>query len=1049
MKIRLTRADVQKALEFAKAVASTKTQSAGGAEAFEEALSNNFIGRLGEIALQRFLSKDKGLAAALDDTIYPANEGDRCDIIHKGWWIDVKCTATAVRHLRIECAKLARRAEAGELPHFFVAAHLLDCDPAEAIANPPETVQIDLAGWIDVRELDANNPKVLTVEGGTCIPGTRNEVAHTSFCVAYADLCRNWDRLAEMLATRKAFDRSVFRIPTGACGAEQRQPEHATAGAKDPRYSLLLAGDEADRSDPAELARLVKRGVRIFLFTKTPGRFSDLEAQGRGRVAVYGIDDFIRPFSIVDGKSDDVTDDDMRRLSEAAPFFNPEQYAIEHAPADRHIIVRASAGTGKTTVMIDRITYLFATDPTLRPSDVGMITFTNKATDSMLGKLQKRMTDMYELTGDARWLSILEELGELELGTIDTFFLDVVRTEGAALGYGVGARVVSFQYEKDQIIRDLLDAHYRRNGGHYLRKYIIADYNYVEIVREILDTLHNYGYFDESLIAADYGSGHDNSDMVNKVVVEIVREAEARYRALKEESNAFEVDDIQAGALALAQLDLRVLHRKKLRYLFIDEFQDTDLGQIKTVAWLQRAMGCRLFAVGDVKQSIYRFRGAEESAFAALEEQLAKNNIDPESILQSELVKNYRTSPDIVSKLNGLFEGWGEKGLLQWNTDAVSALSMRGRLDVVRCKFDSRAQYDAYVMRRLRELVDDARSTQKAATVCMLARTNNDVKRFARLCADNGIRCYGKTDGDFFRCAPVLDLAAVFAALLRPYDTRALWNAFMTPYAAHRPDPETVAGFEGDEARILAYLRELLELNGWATLVRDVKYDVFFPFVERLVERFDPAARVERLVRRKPGSTASALEVKAEAKYEAEFYRLNLNKVLELLSKRFSADGATLSDACRFLELSIRTNRSEDTLYPEFDDRAVGVRVEAMTVHKAKGLEFDTVFLPYTSKDFYWLPESPEVLVAEKDGTVRVGWATSYWKTPSDPKPASLDGLLHNSVYEEIVSAECKAIARDEARLLYVALTRARRRLTVLLENRPEVQMSWTKLMEL
>ncbi len=280
MKIRLTRADVQKALEFAKAVASTKTQSAGGAEAFEEALSNNFIGRLGEIALQRFLSKDKGLAAALDDTIYPANEGDRCDIIHKGWWIDVKCTATAVRHLRIECAKLARRAEAGELPHFFVAAHLLDCDPAEAIANPPETVQIDLAGWIDVRELDANNPKVLTVEGGTCIPGTRNEVAHTSFCVAYADLCRNWDRLAEMLATRKAFDRSVFRIPTGACGAEQRQPEHATAGAKDPRYSLLLAGDEADRSDPAELARLVKRGVRIFLFTKTPGRFSDVEAQG-------------------------------------------------------------------------------------------------------------------------------------------------------------------------------------------------------------------------------------------------------------------------------------------------------------------------------------------------------------------------------------------------------------------------------------------------------------------------------------------------------------------------------------------------------------------------------------------------------------------------------------------------------------------------------------------------------------------------------------------------------------------------------------------------
>ncbi len=1067
MQIRLSRKDARRALDFAEAVAEAKTRGAPRRVSFEDVRRDHFVGRLGEIALRTMLAS-KGIEVMLDESVYEPGEWDRCDIIHNGWWVDVKCTATMARHLRLKCRKLEFRADAGELPHVFVAVHLLDCDPEEAIANLPETLELDLAGWIDVRELDEANPVVRRIAAGALIPGTRNRVEAESVCVAYSDLCRDWDRFADMLEHERAFDRKAVTVPgetqptadgtfeterKSAEAEEAAEAEVAAVSADIARaaYSILLAGEAADRAEPRELERAVARGVRVLLFTRKPYRFKALVEASRKRVTVYDIRTFVRSFVIVDGQTGDVTKDDLKRLSQLAPFFNPEQFAIEHAPADRHIIVRASAGTGKTTVMIDRITYLFATDPTLRPADVGMVTFTNKATDNMLGKLQKRMTDMYELTGEARWLSILEELGELELGTIDAFFRRILAAEGSAIGLGARASLTSFRHEKREIVRRLLNEHYRARGGDFLNQYAMAGYAHVDLALAVLEKLHGLGYFDEQVEKADFGGyvADKDSRIVNEVVSELVRGTEARYRELKEESNSYDVDDIKAGALALARLDLRTLHRSNLRYLFVDEFQDTDTGQIQTVAWLQRAMGCLLFAVGDVKQSIYRFRGAEESAFTALTERLCENGVAPESILECSLVKNYRTSPEVVGALNTLFGRWGGQNLLAWEEDAVPVRSEPGSFDVRRLKFSGRVYEEHFLRETVSELLDDARAEERSETavVCALGRTNADVRKFEALCRRAGLRCYGKTDGDFYRSAPVLDLATVLGSFLRPDDTRTLWNVLMTPFVAHRPDPAVVAGFNGDEARVRAYLREHLRKEGWEEFEREAKYDFFFPFLERLVERCNPAGRVASLA----GARAEDDDDREAASYEAAFYRLNLNKILELLCERFSRDGATLLDACRFLELSIDTNRSEDTLYPEFDDRAGGVRLEAMTVHKAKGLEFDTVLIPYTSMPFFPDYERTEIAVAEEeDGGLRVGWKTRSWKTNEDEYGNQVPVSLQNTVFGEIEKIEAEAVRRDEARLLYVALTRAERRLTVVLPpvSGGAAQESWSTLME-
>lgn len=108
-----------------------------------------------------------------------------------------------------------------------------------------------------------------------------------------------------------------------------------------------------------------------------------------------------------------------------------------------------------------------------------------------------------------------------------------------------------------------------------------------------------------------------------------------------------------------------------------------------------------------------------------------------------------------------------------------------------------------------------------------------------------------------------------------------------------------------------------------------------------------------------------------------------------------------------------------------------------MTVHKAKGLEFDSVIIPNTNMDFFY--ENPKVgrkdciVDCGPDGSFRLGWRL---------------GRYMNDQYEKQRDDESMAIRRDEARLLYVAMTRARRRLLIFV---PECSKrdTWAELLDI
>ena len=209
----------------------------------DEIARDNMIGKLGEVALQQLFAKF-GIDVDLDMSIYGVGEWDRCDVEFNGWMLDVKCTQRG-SHFLIEWNKLQFRADADELPHYFVMTRLARNNSITLNGPESDTIGVDLVGYIDVRELVESNPSVLVLEPGDCIPGTNTPVTAKNFCIPFADITKlnnDWAHLAEQLNTETPFDLSTYRAP-GIVVAQPVVVAKTTKPSTEIKYSLLVSGE--------------------------------------------------------------------------------------------------------------------------------------------------------------------------------------------------------------------------------------------------------------------------------------------------------------------------------------------------------------------------------------------------------------------------------------------------------------------------------------------------------------------------------------------------------------------------------------------------------------------------------------------------------------------------------------------------------------------------------------------------------------------------------------------------------------------------------------
>lgn len=1025
MKIILSTDDIKRAVFFSNKIAPhfvKRKFSDDKMRTLDKIQKDIFIGRLGELAFLRYLEKEE-ILVRIGREVLPVGMWDIDDVCYRGWSFDVKCTERTEPELLLNYNKIDYRHQVGELPHYYVVArlkkHLLN--PAEYLTSQ-ENITVELQGFLDSRKL-----KIDDYGNFIILKGIKNEdgILH----IPYTELSTEWNVLIDALKNKKPFI------------VNKEDTETYTYKDRPIKYSLCLSGKEAEGYSSAEgikqLAYLLENGIKIkiFLPDNKKNMFKALLETFKSNKPTlnlfyfYKSDEKIPSMKIIDGH---VKNEDLQKIQKSAPDFNSEQFAVEHFTTKQHLLVTAGAGTGKTAVMVDRVLYLLATVPDLKLSDIAMITFTRDAAKNMRDRIATALTERFRQTGQYHYLEWMEQLGDMQISTIDSFFKKIISKEGQALGYGSGVRIRGMIHEKKKILQDVMNKTFPVKDGrkNILDKIVLPDYEYEKLVMSCWDKLDSWGVYLDSIKDMDFGQGVGKEDnKINYYLPILLKSAETQYRQVKKRMNSLSVNDLKEDLDQLSQCDISRISGMNYKFLFIDEFQDTDSSQINTLIWLSKILHCQLFVVGDIKQSIYRFRGAEATAFNQLENTL--KNKQYSMIAKRSLVKNYRTAANVLNSLNSMFGQWDlieaepveacargkdgtkKRGIIEcisYKNSKNNMLLQQKTISLIRCLLDERKGKG----------IASNKENDHSNAICILNRTNYQVQETALWCQSAGIPVAAIMEGGFYQCRAVQDIAALLRALLYPEDTRAVFNFLMSSYAAVQPDIDKIRMYAGQEEALSKYLGEVAEASHWQEILHASRRKSFFQLIRKIIQFCKPAVRFRDLRRQELQGCYKDAELNKQIDIDTKSYELNLNKLLKLFYDSFRQDFASLLSVYDFLILKQNTERKEDELTAQPD----GDYVLSMTVHKSKGLEYDTVIIPMTTKPFYNNPEEND---NPRDGF-------EFLLSRTTPYKFGWRMMLHgttykNSVFEEELVNDIYDNAKEEARILYVALTRVKNKL--------------------
>jgi ATP-dependent helicase/nuclease subunit A len=531
---------------------------------------------------------------------------------------------------------------------------------------------------------------------------------------------------------------------------------------------------------------------------------------------------------------------------------------------------------------------------------------------------------------------------------------------------------------------------------------------------------------------------------------ELVARFGTRYEELKSERAALDFEDLQLKTVELlsSSTALRDRYREQFAHLMVDEFQDTNDLQLRLVEQL-RGPETRLFLVGDEFQSIYGFRHADVEVYRR-QHQRFDEGVEPNGVALP-LTGNFRAAPGLVAATNAigrsLLAGFEPLTAFVEETDAAPVellVTVDDRkaweaeeTSLPRLPDDpssgSKVAEARRLAGRLRELVD---AGEDPAGIVVLLRAFTHVAAIERALADAGLDPYVVGGRGFWSQQQIDDLRCLLAVIANPLDDEALFGALASPACAVLPDTlwllRRAATSKGDDGReypdhIWPLVRDLAE--GKEVSRGDAEAAGLIPAEElERIERF-----AELLGGLRATSTEGGLESLVERTATSFGYDLatlrrqdgtarwsNVRKLMRLAREFESSEGPDLGAFLEYLEARANSRDREAEAATRAEGHA-GVRV--MTVHGAKGLEFDVVAVADLGRNLQlgWTPlrVRPGEEGPEGGELAWVGVQLGRLGRPAE--------RIHD--YQELTELAAERDAEEEARLAYVAATRAKRRL--------------------
>lgn len=557
----------------------------------------------------------------------------------------------------------------------------------------------------------------------------------------------------------------------------------------------------------------------------------------------------------------------------------PQRDAIQYL--DGPLLVLAGAGSGKTRVITFKIAHLIR-QAGINARHIAAITFTNKAAREMLERIGKLMTP-----GEIRGLTV---------STFHSLGMQMLRQEAPHLGYKPQFSILD-AFDAGKIISDILLTTHK------------------EEVRKVQTQI--------SLWKNDFQSPEDMLAGAQNEWETICARTYLAYQDTLTAYQAMDFDDLIRLPVQLLRSNSEVLERwqNKLRYLLIDEYQDTNTCQYQMVKLLTGVRGM-FTAVGDDDQSIYAWRGANMENLRLLQQDFPRLKI-------IKLEQNYRSTARILRAANSviannpkLFEKqlWSELGLGE-------------PIHVVQCK-DEEHEAEVVVQRLLAHKFEHRTAFKDYA---ILYRGNYQARIFEQALRNQRIPYQMSGGQSFFDKPEIKDVIAYMRLISNPDDDPALIRAITTPRRGVGAGTlEKLGAYAGMRQKSLfAAAHE----EGFQHQVQAAQLDPLLDFC-RLISALQYRAT------REPAG-ALALEMLQTIGYETWLYdseeprpaETKWKNVLELvawLGKKGEENGKSLVDLTQTIALITMLEGREEG---EVD------AVKLSTLHASKGLEYPHVFL--------------------------------------------------------------------------------------------------------
>jgi len=577
-----------------------------------------------------------------------------------------------------------------------------------------------------------------------------------------------------------------------------------------------------------------------------------------------------------------------------AQNLNPQQQAALKY-IDGPLLVLAGAGSGKTSVITQKIAYLVE-DCGIPARNIAAVTFTNKAAREMKARVSS-------LLGK-------EDGKGLTVSTFHNLGLTIIRTEIKALGFKPGFSILD-QEDCRNLIKELLVRHTE------------LDEKLIDTAQNTISNWKNSLLEPGQVVSAANSSGEQGIAMLYE-----------RYQRALKAYNAVDFDDLIMTPVLLFRQQPEILAKwqRRIRYLLVDEYQDTNLAQYELVKTLVNDKQA-LTVVGDDDQSIYAWRGARPENLMQLQEDFPSLNI-------IKLEQNYRSTGRILKAANTLIDN---------NPHLISKAlwSELGPGDPLR--FISSENEEAECERVVNEIIDMRLKRRcKYSDFAVLYRGNYQAKLVEiKLQAQN--IPYEITGGQsFYAKTEIKDIMAYLRLIINPDDDNALLRIINTPRRQIGPTTLEKLG-EYANQRTLSLYSAIDEVGLSATmpannLERLKRFKHWIQSVNRNLYSGNPMSAINEML--DDADYLNWLHQNASSDHVAQKRWENVQFLLSQLAQVLKNDDSDTSEenGDSKIENAIAKLILRDLLDREEEESAHD-KVQLLTLHAAKGLEFLHVFM--------------------------------------------------------------------------------------------------------